>query len=1372
MTKKYDHQAIEQKWQQRWEKQKLYHARALSKKVHWQVEDGSKKPKFYCLIEFPYPSAEGLHVGHPRSYTAMDILARKKRMQGQNVLFPIGFDAFGLPAENYAIKKGVHPKVTTEANIENFRKQLKSLGFSFDWSREISTINPEYYKWTQWIFLELYKKGLAYKKEMPINWCPSCKIGLANEEVIGNNCERCGAEVTKKTLKQWLLKITQYADRLIDDLDKVDYLEKIKTQQVNWIGRSEGALIKFKNTNQKSKFDKILLATNNLSKKKRIEKLLKKAGLKIKILLPEDLGLEKIETSEDGDLLENAQAKAEAYRGQTDLPILGIDVGFFIKDEEIDPVRVKRNALSGKDEKKLTQGETAKLILDYYQQIAKKNNGKVDAYWKDIFCLSLPDGKILNSESKREVILTDQVRGRVDSYFPMRSLYRIKASGKYTSEQTEEEELAELKPFTDALVQLLGAPLKSDDALEVFTTRPDTLFGATYMVVAPEHELIENLKSQISNYKEVEKYVKKAAAKSDLERTELAKEKTGVELKGVKAINPVNNAEIPIWVADYVLASYGTGAIMAVPAHDVRDWEFAKKFNLPIRDVVKPVFGQAHKGEEVRDTISLVMHRKSDNKFLVIKWKNFDWISPVIGGIKNGETPEQAAVREALEESGYKVKPIEKLGGIIESHFYADNKKVWRGRFDQPMLCELVEDTPQQVDEGERKKHEVVWMSPEEVLKEITHEYNRIPFERYIKGNYSYIGEGEMIDSEEYSGLDSKKGGEKITKWLEKNGSGRKDVNYKLRDWIFSRQHYWGEPIPIVHCDSCAKNNQNVLILHGWEANSNSDFIPCLREDLEKKNYQTYAFDAPNTNAPKFEEWYKFAESKIKEKKLQDFVIVGHSMGALLGLKLAEKYPLKRLVVVAPVASKPSEKYLEQFKDKLSAEEFDVYRRYQDQSLDIEKIKKNVNEIIFVFGDQDAWITKEIRDYYKKEFEDCASFYLLPDQGHMSKKRVEFLEDLFEESSSLAGLVPVPEKDLPIVLPNVEKYQPTETGESPLAAIKDWVNTTCPKCGEKAKRETDTMPNWAGSSWYFLRYCDPKNNKALADKKKLKYWTPVDWYNGGMEHTTLHLLYSRFWHKFLYDIGVVPTTEPYQKRTSHGMILGEDNQKMSKSRGNVVNPDDIVEEYGADTMRLYEMFIGPFADAVPWSTKGIIGMRRFLEKVERMIPGSKKVGDNKGLENILHKTIRKVAEDIEAFRFNTAISSLMEFVNFVQKPEFGFKDQKEEEQVLGVFLKLLSPFAPHLTEELWQRLGHKKSIFLEKWPEYDKQKVKDESVDIIIQVNGKVRGKFTAAPDIAEDEAKKLAREVDNVKNYIKNEKDIVKTIFVSGKLINFVVKK
>lgn len=802
MSVPYNHKVIEKKWQKVWDDNKAFAA-----------TDDYSKPKYYALVEFPYPSGQGLHVGHPRPYTALDIVARKRRMQGYNVLYPMGWDAFGLPTENYAIKNKIHPKIVTANNVARFKEQLHSLGYSFDWDREVNTTDPEYYKWTQWIFLKLFNAGLAYKSEMPINWCTSCKVGLANEEVVNGVCERCGSPVVRKVKSQWMLKITDYAEKLLEGLKDVDYIERVKVSQKNWIGKSQGAEVDF--------------------------------------------------------------------------------------------------AVAGKEDK-----------------------------------------------------------------------------------------------------------------LTVYTTRPDTLFGATYMVVSPEHPMLEKYKDEIRNMDAIRAYQEQAARKSDFERSELAKDKTGVEIDGIRAVNPVNGKEIPIWVSDYVLMSYGTGAIMAVPAHDTRDWEFAKKFNLPIIEVVAG-------GENVQE--------------------------------------------EAFTD----------------------------------------------------------------------------------------VATGKMVNSGFLDGLEVAEAKKKIVEWLEEKKLGTGKTNFKLRDWVFSRQRYWGEPIPIVHCDKC-------------------------------------------------------------------------------------------------------------------------------------------------------------------------------------------------------GYVSLPESELPLELPDVESYMPTDNGESPLAAMTDWVNTTCPCCGGPAKRETDTMPQWAGSSWYFLRYTDPHNTEALASKEALDYWMPVDWYNGGMEHTTLHLLYSRFWHKFLYDNQVVPCPEPYQKRTSHGMILGENGEKMSKSRGNVVNPDDIVNDYGADTLRTYEMFIGAFDLSASWSENGVKGCRRFLERIWKLqdilTEGDSYSSD---METKMHQTIKKVSNDFENLKYNTAIAALMTLLNDFAKKGSITKGEYR------TFLLLLNPVAPHITEEIWNTCGYEGYVYQQTWPEYDEAKTVENTIEIAVQINGKTRGVVALPVDADKETALSKAKEV--VADKLTG--TIIKEIYVPKKIINIVQK-
>lgn len=936
-------QNVEKKWQEYWKNHRTFEAHI----------DKSKE-KYYYLVEFPYPSGAGLHVGHVRSYTALDTLARKKRLMGYNVLFPMGWDAFGAPAEQYAIKNHIHPSIAVKENIKTFKSQIEKLGISFDWSREFATTDPEYYKWTQWQFLQFFKHGMAYKAKKNINWCPKCKMGLSNEDSSGGVCERCGTQVVQKEKEQWMLRMSDYAEDLIDGLNDTDFQERTKVAQINWIGKSTGAEVDFK-----------------------------------------------------------------------------------------------------------------------LKQVNEK--------------------------------------------------------------------------------------------LTVYTTRPDTLYGVTFMVIAPEHPYVDLYSGLIKNMNEVIDYREQTNKKTEFERTQLVKDKTGIKLEGLSAINPINNKEIPIYISDYVMMNYGTGAIMAVPAHDTRDYDFAKKFGIDIIQVLEEETGTPHNDESKKNSIVAIVYDEKQDKYLTINWGNNGGRLFVGGTIKENESSLECAIREIAEETGYTDISLVKTAFKINHHYYAYNKDKYFNIQATPFLFTLNSDkmVSQNLDNDE--KFQVEWVSKDIIQKEIVDELHKKSFE-YTVNETAMVGDGIHINSDVLDGLHKEEAISKMISYLEEKGIGRKKTNYKLQDWIFTRQRFWGEPIPLIYCDDC-----------GWVA--------------------------------------------------------------------------------------------------------------------------------------------------------------------------------------------VPDEDLPVLLPNVAEYEPTDDGESPLARIEEFVNTTCPHCGKPAKRETDTMPNWAGSSWYWLRYMDPHNDKEFASREALEYWGKVDWYNGGMEHATRHLLYARFWNQFLYNIGLVPNKEPFKVRASHGMILGEGGVKMSKSLGNVINPDDIVAEYGADTLRTYEMFIGDYEKEATWSEQGLNGCKRYLDRVVRL---GEKVNDSleysSDLEKDIHKTIKKVTEDIDALKFNTAVSSLMILLNKMEKMDsISKKDYR-------TYLTLLNPIAPHITEELNEEYQLGSAICESSWPSYEEDKLVDSEKEIAVQVNGKVRATILVHIDDTDDIIKEKALSEDNVKKHIEG-KEIVKIIVIKGKIVNIVVK-
>ncbi len=1160
----YDPKAIEEKWNKKW----------LDEKVFSVGDDPSAgggapaaKPKYYQLETFPYPSAAGLHMGHPKGYTAEDIHARFMRMKGRNVLYTMGWDAFGLPTENYAIKVGRDPHEVARENTDNFRRQVQMFGFSYDWDREIDTSSPEYYKWTQWLFIQLYKRGLAYRASAKVNWCPKDQTVLANEQVVDGACERCGTAIEEREMEQWFLRITDYADRLLDDLAGLDWPEATIKRQEDWIGRSEGAELRFALDRPAAQTD-VVFATNNPGKFERMKKLFAASGLPVTLKMPADAGVKDFDVVEDGGTVSaNAQKKARALAALTDLPVLADDTGFFIEGEAaLDPVTVKRNALGGADEKSLTAEQIAARMQDYYKTIAAKHGGTVDAEWRQTLCLITPEKAVICEDAVRPVVLTAERHGEFDPALPLRGLYMPKPTGKYPADETEEEELLEFKPIIDAIARLFTP------AITVFTTRPDTLFGATYLVLAPEHPFVAACiaRGAVGNGEEVKKYVAAASHKTDRMRQEEAKEKTGVELKGVKAINPATKEAIPIWIADYVLGSYGTGAIMAVPAHDERDGEFAKKFGLPVRQVIEPLFtdisaeGAVKEGVPMveRNAIMAIVKHWSEEKYIGLAWKKVDWQTLITGGLENGQTPEEGAVREILEETGYLHPKLLRKLGRVHSQFFHIPKQVNRLAHFDVLYFELQDDARREISEEEQGIHEVKWLTADEMEKFLSPEAHRFVWREFRDRPQVYSGPGILTASGDFTGVDFASAKRAIAESV----GGIMKTQYKLRDWSVSRQRYWGVPIPMIHCPHC-------------------------------------------------------------------------------------------------------------------------------------------------------------------------------------------------------GIVPVPESDLPVVLPPLENYRPQ--GMPPLAGSPEYINVKCPQCGGDAKRDPETLDTFVDSSWYFLRYPDPHNAAAMFDKDKVAQWMPVDLYVIGAEHTVLHLLYSRFITKFLHDEGLIEFTEPFITLRHQGLIMGADGAKMSKSKGNVVNPDEIVGQYGADATRLYLMFMGPFPDSTPWDPKGIQGVERFLRRLWRYAEGAleKKVpASDPAAKRVLHRAIKKVGEDIPAFKFNTAISALMITLNELETNGVPLAPID-----LANLVKIVHPFAPHIAQELWTRMGHDSYLDFEPWPEYDPSIAAAEKIRLVLQVNSRTKDIVEADAGIAEGDAKSLA--LDNMKiKAALGGAEPKRIVYVEKKLVNIVI--
>lgn len=1136
---------LEARWQQQWELDETYKA---SKR--------SDAEPYFCLVEFPFPSGAGIHMGHMRAYIPADVMARRQRMLGKDVLFPIGWDAFGLPTENYAIKNKVRPQDATLENVSNFRRQLQSIGFGFDWSREVDTTDPAYFKWTQWQFLQFVKHGMAYKAISEINWCPKCKIGLANEEAQGGVCERCGNPVEKREKAQWMLSITDYAERLIKGLDQVDYLDKIKAQQKNWIGKSEGATICF---------------------------------------------------------------------------------------------------------------------------------------------------------------ATEQ-----------------------------------------------------DATIEVFTTRPDTLFGVTYVVLAPEHALVDTL-TTADHRTEVDAYRAEVARATDEQRLNDNRPKTGV-FTGGYAINPVNNERVPVWIADYVLATYGTGAVMAVPAHDERDFAFAKAFGLPMKQVVAEHLvdekNPPQEGKKTGDrvTVQAIVHHWEKDEVIQLVWKQQPWKTFVIGGVEEGESLEVAIRREVLEETGYtSIASIKRLGFELRSEWFAAHKD--ENRYARMHIFEvrLADGEQQPIGENEQTIHELHWVPATDILSTYQGVGELPQIWRALQGQEGAFTEaGIAINSGFISEAPTWKAKEEILAWLEEAGNGARKTTYRLRDWVFSRQRYWGEPIPLVKCEACATKKQKVLLIHGFEGSAYVNWFPWMKERLEAQGFEVFAPTMTTSDHPVLEEWLKELAPFMDQLGDQD-VIVGHSLGAKAALHLIERAQKKigSVFLVAPAIGTVQEEDWTRFQTEWGTADVNAVRRFWDAPYNWKKITPFVNGKYVFTSDNDP----EILPYMLKDVPKGWFKQVFSGLEHFDDVEIPVLLERVLRTKT-TGWIPVPEEQLPLELPPIEAYTPSDDGESPLATMPEWFNTSCPRCGGPAKRETDTMPNWAGSSWYFLRYTDPQNNEAFASDEAMKRWLPIDLYNGGMEHTTLHLLYSRFWHKLLFDMGYIPEVcgdEPYAKRRSQGLVLANDGEKMSKSKGNVVNPDDVAREFGADALRTYILFMGPFDQPVPWDTNGLQGVRRFLDRVWNLYEGEARPEETPDGKILYHQTVKKLTEGIDNLQFNTCVSQLMILSNAYQ--EAGGIPEVQREG----FVQLLAPFAPHLAEELWQKLGKTGSVHLSSWPAYDANALETESYELVVQVNGKVRAKLQVPRSTEEAEACTKALALPEVQRWTGGA-PIQKTVFVKGRLLSLTV--
>ncbi|MBD3362419.1 class I tRNA ligase family protein [Candidatus Dojkabacteria bacterium] len=1329
----YNHEMIEEAIRKDWASTGLYDT----------PEGVTKENKYYILPQLPYPSGSGLHVGHAEVYTSCDIFARFMRMKGKKVLQVMGWDAFGLPAENFAIKTNIHPRINTDKAIDNFREQISKMGVSVDWNREVGSHNPGYYKWTQWFFKLMYDQGLAYRKNQAVNWCESCKTVLANEQVVEGACERCDTEVIQKNMEQWFLEITKYADRLKEDLDKIDWPEETVKRQRDWIGKSKGANVNFK---CKVQHLDLFFSTSNKAKVKRLKKILDKTDLKYTLYTADDLDIESLNIKEDGDLESNAKKKALAYFDKVNMPVVAVDTGLFIEDEHIDPVTVKRNALEGKKETELSQEEIGKLMNSYYKSIAAKHGGEVEAYFKDVFAFVFPGGRVQIAEIRRPIVITDKPKGELDIYMPIRNLYKTKATGKYVIEYGDKGFDLEFEEYFKVFKDVFSYNL------EVFTTRPDTLYGATFMVIAPEHELIERLGSTIQNYKEVKKYVEQARLKSELERQQQEKEKTGVRIRGIYAINPVTKERIPIFVADYVLITYGTGSIMGVPAHDERDFEFALKYDLsiiPVIDFEKDEYICFIKKEWRKNYQDFLKEaEKLGTKFLK-KGKNKSLLSIKSNDLKNFIK----LVRDTSQDGSWL-----DLVGKEYIVVWEDGEVEYVKRFiNEKDVFDRQKDT-----EPDVREFNNVW----EML------FNSTEYKDYV----CYSGRGKIINSEDWNGWKYPDDFDKVLDYIEEKGIGKRNTIFKLRDWSVSRQRFWGAPIPMLikelkNEDSVELNEvyksspEKVVQMHAWDSDPQAHFHSWVEKKLEKKGIKCVTPQLPKPVKPNFNEWVQTGADLLYENS-ENSILVGRSLSVWSALKVAEKKKLRKLILLCPTLNIDSwYKRIEDVVDKKDVAE-SIINFVKNNKINFEAVERNVGEVVFFLSTDDPYIPlSETEEYIQKIFP-CARIRRFRESGHFDAESgyntfPELIEEI--EKSVRLDLKKVKQEDLPVLLPDDVDFKPT--GQSPLTYSDSFQEDVEKIYGKGWRREVDTLDTFMCSSWYYYRYLDPNNDEAFASKESLKKWMPVDFYIGGPEHVNGHLLYSRFFTKVLYDAGYIDFDEPFKFHRHQGMILGEDNRKMSKRWGNVVNPTDVVNKYGADTLRVYEMFMGPLEQTKAWSDSAVRGVRRFLQRVYDY---SQKVIDNESNSNEeeikvrIDQLIKKISEDTKELKFNTAIAEFMKFMNFAE-------DNKVDIGTWKKFMLVLAPYAPFITEYIWKKLlGNKDSIHLEEWPQYDEKLLSSQKITIAVQVMGKTRGEILIDPEEKKEDAVNIAENHENVSKYLKD--GYKKAIYVKGKIINFVI--